>query len=192
MFGPGKSRHRVAPTVGDVYAAGVLDLGIDIDVWPWIWLGAAVLFALVELTFIGGTFVLLPFAASAFVAAILAFYDVAIEVQWTVFVGGGLVLFFVLYRWVRRFLDQSTLPLGVGADRLVGTTGIVTIAVEPGDSARRGRITVEGEVWGALSREDVLIPVGTRVRVTAVVGTRVVVEPDRVNPDSVTDREETP
>jgi membrane protein implicated in regulation of membrane protease activity len=175
-----------------VFAQGVLDLGIDVDVWPWIWLGAAVLFALVELTFIGGTFVLLPFSASAFVAAILAFYDVAIEVQWAVFVGGGLVLFVVLYRWVRRFLDQSVLPLGVGADRLLGTTGIVTVGVEPGDAARRGRISVDGEVWGALSREEHAIPAGTRVRITAVVGTRVVVEPVGVNPDPVNDREETP
>ena len=177
---------------GDVYAAGVLDLGIDTDVWPWVWLGAAVVFALVELTFIGGTFVLLPFSASAFVAAILAFYDVSIEVQWAVFVGGGLAVFAGLYRWVRRFLDQSVLPLGVGADRLVGTIGIVTVDVEPGDVARRGRISIEGEVWGALSREDLAIPAGTRVRITAVVGTRVVVEPVRVNPDTVNDREETP
>jgi membrane protein implicated in regulation of membrane protease activity len=175
-----------------VYATGVLDLGIDTDVWPWVWLGAAVVFALVELTFIGGTFVLLPFAASAFVAAILAFYDVAIEVQWAVFLGGGLAVFAGLYRWVRRFLDQSVLPLGVGADRLVGTIGIVTVDVEPGDVARRGRISVEGEVWGALSREDLAIPAGTRVRITAVVGTRVVVEPVGVNPDPVNDREEAP
>ena len=175
-----------------MYAAGVLDLGIDLDVWPWVWLGVAVLFALVELTFIGGTFVLLPFAASAFVSAILAFYDVAIEVQWAVFVSGGLAVFLALYRWVRRFLDESTLPLGVGADRLVGTTGIVTVAVEPGDVDRRGRITVGGEIWGALSREDLPIPAGTRVRITAVVGTRVVVEPDGVRPDTVSDREETP
>jgi membrane protein implicated in regulation of membrane protease activity len=58
--------------------------------------------------------------------------------------------------------------------------------------ARRGRISVEGEVWGAISREDLAIPAGTRVRITAVVGTRVVVEPVGVNPDPVNDREETP
>ena len=67
-------------------ADGVLDLGIDLDVWPWVWLVLAVLFALVELTFLGGTFVLLPFALSAFVASFLAFYGVAIEVQWAIFV----------------------------------------------------------------------------------------------------------
>ena len=55
----------------------MLDLGIDLDVWPWIWLGTAVVFALVELIFVGGSFIILPFAVSAFVAAILGFYDVA-------------------------------------------------------------------------------------------------------------------
>src|SRR5918994_3910285 len=98
----------------------MLDLGIDVDVWPWIWLSLAVVFALVELTFLGGTFVLLPFAMSAFVAAILAFYDVPIEVQWATFVLGGALIFFLMYRWGSGFLDQNTLPGGGGAGRLVG------------------------------------------------------------------------
>lgn len=160
-----------------VLANGVLDLGIDLEVWPWIWLGLAVVFALVELTFLGGTFVLLPFAASAFVASILAFYDVAIEVQWATFVLGGTLIFFLMYRWVRGFLDQSELPGGVGAGRLVGESGVVTVDIEPGDTNRRGRVAVGSELWGALGKGDERIPVGTRVRVDAVVGTRVVVEP---------------
>lgn len=154
----------------------ILDLGIDLDVWPWVWLGVAVIFALIELTFIGGTFVLLPFAASAFVAAILAFYDVPIEVQWAVFVVGGLGAFFAMYRWVRGFLSQNELPLGVGADRLVGSSGVVTVDIEPGDTTRSGRVAVGGELWGALSKHDDTITAGARVRIAAVLGTRVVVE----------------
>ena len=160
-----------------MFANGVLDLGIDIEVWPWIWLAIAVVFALVELTFLGGTFVLLPYAASAFIAAILAFYDVAIEVQWATFVFGGTLLFFLMYRWVRGFLDDHELPGGVGAGRLVGESGVVTVEIEPQDTSRRGRVTIGAEVWGALSKDDEIVPVGTRVRVAAVVGTRVVVEP---------------
>ncbi len=158
-------------------ANGVLDLGIDLDVWPWIWLGLAVVFALVELTFLGGTFVLLPFALSAFVAAILAFYEVPIEVQWATFVLGGTLIFFLMYRWVRGFLDEHALPGGVGAGRLVGESGVVTVDIEPGDTSRRGRVAVGSELWGALSKDDERLTVGTRVRVAAVVGTRVVVEP---------------
>lgn len=158
-------------------ANGVLDLGIDLNIWPWIWLGLAVVFALVELTFIGGTFVLLPFALSAFVAAILAFYDVPIEVQWATFVLGGTLTFFLLYRWARKFLDDNALPGGVGAGRLVGESGVVTVEIEPGDTSRRGRVAVGSELWGALSKDDEHLPVGARVRIAAVVGTRVVVEP---------------
>ena len=169
---------------------GMLDFGIDVDVWPWIWLCVAVVFALVELTFIGGTFVLLPFAASAFVAALLAFYDVSIEVQWGTFVFGGAGLLFVMLRWARGFLSQSDMPAGVGADRLVGTTGIVTVTVDSTDSARPGRVTVGGEVWGALCRGDETLPVGTKVRIASVIGTRVVVEPIRADDAAGTNTKE--
>lgn len=158
-------------------AAGILDLGLDLDVWPWVWLAVAVVFALVELTFMGGTFVLLPFAASAFVAALLAFYDVAIEVQWAVFVFGGAVLFFLAYRWVRKFLDAHALPVGVGADRLIGLKGYITAAVDPTDTSRRGRVQIEGEVWGAITTDGSTLDVGQSVTVTEVIGTRVVVAP---------------
>ena len=60
----------------------MLDLGIDLNLWPWVWLGVGVFFAVIELTVLAGSFVLLPFAISAFAAALLGFYDVAIEIQW--------------------------------------------------------------------------------------------------------------
>jgi membrane protein implicated in regulation of membrane protease activity len=154
----------------------MLDLGIDLDVWPWIWLTLAVAFALVELSFLGGSFVLLPFAGSAFVASLLAFYDVPVEIQWAVFVFGGGLLFVALYRWARRSLVDE-LPLGVGADRLVGVVGTVLVAISPDDADRHGRVALDGEVWGALTDGAHEIPAGTKVRVLAVRGTRVVVTP---------------
>ncbi len=154
-----------------------MDLGIDLDVWPWVWLIIAVGFALIELTVLGGSFVLLPFAASAFAAAILAHYDVAIEVQWAVFLAGGGLLFFVLARWARGFLKDNELTPGVGADRLVGRPGIVTVDIDPDDTDRRGRVAVDGEVWGALTTLERALPTGMKVRVAAMQGTRVVVEP---------------
>jgi len=155
----------------------VLDLGIDLNVWPWIWLFIAVVFAVVELTLVGGSFIILPWAASAFVAAVLAFYDVAIEIQWTVFVIGGAGLFVLLFRWAQRFMTENTLEPGVGADRLVGLVGLVTTPIEPDDSDRLGRVTIDGEVWGAVCEAPV--PAGTRVRVVSMKGTRVIVTPVR-------------
>ncbi len=157
----------------------MLDFGIDLDVWPWVWLVVAVGFTLIELTVLGGSFILLPFAVSAFLAALLAFYDVAVEVQWAAFVLGGGLAFVGLYWWSRRFMSDNLLPPGVGADRLVGTVGIVTADIDADDTTRRGRVSVDGEVWGAVWDGDRSIPAGARVRITAMQGTRVVVEPVR-------------
>jgi len=155
----------------------VLDLGIDLNVWPWIWLGIAVFFAIVELTVLAGSFVLLPFSVSAFVAALLGFYNVPIELQWLAFVGGGAVLWVVAYRYAKRFGGENELEPGVGADRIVGLEGIVTTTIDPDDSDRRGRVTAHGEIWGAISSDRSVLPVGTHVRIVAVNGTKVTVQP---------------
>jgi membrane protein implicated in regulation of membrane protease activity len=157
--------------------AAPLDLGIDLNVWPWIWLTVAIVFALVELILVGGSFIILPWAASAFVTAILAFYDVRIEVQWAVFVFGGAALFAVMYRWAQRFMREHTMDPGVGADRLVGLTAIVTAPILPDDTQRKGRVTIDGEVWGAITDGAYQIAAGTRVKVLSMKGTRVVVAP---------------
>jgi membrane protein implicated in regulation of membrane protease activity len=153
----------------------VLDLGIDLNVWPWVWLGIAVVFAIIELTVLAGSFVLLPFALSAFAASILGFYEVPIEVQWAVFAIGGAILWAALYRYAQRFVGDNEVAPGVGADRVVGLEGIVTSAIDPEDTDRRGRVTAHGEVWGAISASGVSLPVGTHVRIVEVSGTKVVV-----------------
>lgn len=173
--------------------SAVLDLGIDLDLWPWIWLGVAVVFALVELVVVGGSFIILPWAASAFVAAILAFYDVSIEIQWAVFVFGGAILFALLYRWAQRFMKENTMDPGVGADRLVGLTAIVTSPIVPDDTTRAGRVSIDGETWGAITDGAYRIAEGARVRVLAMKGTRVVVAPlAPQSTDSAQGGEETP
>jgi membrane protein implicated in regulation of membrane protease activity len=162
----------------------VLDLGIDLNLWPWIWLGIAVFFALIELTVLAGSFVLLPFAISALAAALLGFYDIAIEIQWLVFAGGGALLWIVLYRYAKNFAGDNELGPGVGADRLVGLTGIVTSPIDPDDTERRGRVTAHGEVWGATSNDGTALTAGTHVRIVAVSGTKVIVESTDVTPPS--------
>jgi membrane protein implicated in regulation of membrane protease activity len=155
----------------------MLDLGIDLDVWPWVWLSVSVIFAIVELTVLGGSFILLPFAVSAFIASILGFYDVSVEIQWIVFVAGGGLLFLVLYRWVQRFVTDRDLPPGVGADRLVGMVGTVVTDIDPADANRRGRVVIDGEAWGAILTGEAAVREGTRVQVIGMQGTKVVVQP---------------
>ena len=108
---------------------------------------------------------------------LLGFYDVPIEFQWLMFVGGGAILWVVMYRYAKRFAGENELQPGVGADRLVGLEGIVTTTVDPDDTDRRGRVTAHGEIWGAISQDRRVLPVGTHVRVVAVNGTKVIVQP---------------
>ncbi len=154
----------------------MLDLGIDLNFWPWVWLGVAVFFALIELTLLAGSFVLLPFAVSALGAALLGFYDVAIEIQWLVFLGGGGLIWILLYRYLKKFAGDSDLEPGVGAERLIGLTGIVTSAIDPDDTDRRGRITAHGEVWGATSENGQPLAQGTHIQIVSVSGTKVAVQ----------------
>ncbi len=156
--------------------SAVLDLGIDLNLWPWVWLVVGVFFAVIELTVLAGSFVLLPFSVSAFAAALLGFYDVAIEIQWAVFLGGGALIWVLLYRRVMKFAGENELAPGVGADRLVGMTAIVTATIDPDDTERRGRVKVEGEVWSALTSGATKIAEGTRVQILEMHGTRVMVE----------------
>jgi membrane-bound serine protease (ClpP class) len=56
---------------------------------------------------------------------------------------------------------------------MVGETGVAKSVVSP----EGGHVFVHGELWSASSAAE--IPVGTRVRVTAVDGLRITVEPAR-------------
>lgn len=154
----------------------VFDFGIDLDVWPWVWLAMATLFVIVEITALAGTFILLPFAISAFFASIAGFYDAPIEAQWAIFFLGGVALWALFWRYAKRFMAEHSNPEGVGADRLVGMTAIVTSAIDPDDIHRRGRVKVAGEDWGALVVAGGVIESGAKVRIAEMAGTRVVVE----------------
>ena len=157
--------------------AAVLDLGIDLNLWPWVWLIVGVVFVAIELTLLAGAFVLLPFAVSAFAAALLGFYDVAIEIPWAVFIAGGAIIWVLLYRRVMKFAGENELAPGVGADRLVGMSAIVIADIDPDDTDRKGRVKVEGEVWSALTENSGLIRTGTKVQISEIHGTRVMVAP---------------
>lgn len=164
----------------------VLDLGIDLDAWPWIWLSVAVIFALVELTVLAGSFVLLPFAVSAFAASLAGFYDLTVEAQWAIFVFGGAALWIIFWKYAKRFVNANAMPDGVGADRLVGMTAIVTVDIDPDDTERRGRVKVVGEDWGALTEHGRPLRTGAKVEVLSMHGTRVMVAPVSVLDESGT------
>lgn len=145
------------------------------EVWQWIWLAAALIFAVGEMS-TAGSFFLLPFGLGAAGATALAFLDVSLGWQWLTFVGVSGVSFAALRPLARR-LDTNLPNLkGVGADRWTGREGIVLEQI-PGGPAETGRVRIDREEWRAASVEGLAIPAGTLIEVVKVEGTRVVVKP---------------
>ena len=139
------------------------------EVWRWLWTCSAVVFSLAEVFTAG--FFLLPFAIGAAAAAVLAWVDVHILWQWLVFFVGSAVSFVYLRRFVRR-LDDDEQPR-VGAKRLIDAQGRVIERVD--EDAQTGMVRIGGEEWRASAAES--IEVDTRVMVTEIDGTRLVVVP---------------
>lgn len=96
--------------------------------------------------------------------------DVAMRISWSVIIPvvGVTAAFFMVAvgAGVRAQMVKPT----TGDHALIGKTGVVKVAVDP-----MGQILVRGEIWRAKS--DTPIPVGQKVRVVAVKGLTLTVEP---------------
>jgi membrane protein implicated in regulation of membrane protease activity len=150
------------------------------ETWRWIWLGAALFFALGEMAS-PGSFFLAPFAIGAVVAATFAFAELSLVAQWGAFVGVSLASFLALRPLARR-LDASGTTEGVGSRRLIGRVGVVLEDVGPGLT---GFVRIDAEEWRASAQPAHLtLPAGTEVVVSDMEGTRVIVTATDKEPSS--------
>jgi membrane protein implicated in regulation of membrane protease activity len=144
------------------------------DTWRWIFLVSAVVFTLGEIA-VAGTFFLLPFAAGSLVAAIAAFVGLSVAIEWTLFVIVSGLASAVLWPLGRR-LDRRTPRHAIGATRWVGRQAYVTREIPSGHGST-GLVRLDREEWRAESMMGVPIPSGSKVLVSRVDGTRLVVLP---------------
>lgn len=143
----------------------------DPDIWRWLWLGGAVVIGVAEI--FTTTFFFLPFALGALVAAVLAFFGVAVAIQLVVFAAVSVLAFGALRPLARRLNRLPTEP-GVGANRLLGELAVVVEPIAPGEL---GMIRVGGEQWRAEGVGGVAVEAGRQVTIREVRGTRAIVEP---------------
>jgi membrane protein implicated in regulation of membrane protease activity len=148
---------------------------VDADTWRWVWLAVAGACALGELA-VPGTFFVLSFAVGAVLAAIAAFADGSLGLQWVLFVAGSAGALALLVPLGRRLAQQEGDEAQEGATRWVGRVGVVTQEI-PDSPHSTGRVRVERDEWRAETDGPELIPVGAQVEVLAVRGTRLVVAP---------------
>jgi membrane protein implicated in regulation of membrane protease activity len=144
----------------------------DPELWRWIWLVAVGIFSAGE-AILAGSFFLLPFAAGAVVATIVAFSGAGIAAQWLSFTLVSAFGAFLLIP-LRRRLDRAKQQNGVGARRLIDQEAVVTSAIGAGPG-QVGEVLLGRETWRAQSIDQSELSQGTAVRVVEVRGTAVIV-----------------
>lgn len=136
----------------------------------WIWLGAAVLFGIVEAVTAG--MVSIWFVAGALAAFLGSLMGASMGVQLALFVvvsAGALALTRPL---VRKLNAKKIIPTNL--DRVIGTEGRVTETIDNSNSS--GAVYVDGKTWSARSGDGSVIPAGEMVRIEKMEGVKLFVE----------------
>ena len=138
----------------------------------WVWVVVAIGLALVETLGMAGF--LLGAAAAALVSGIVAFLlpGLAWSLQVAIFALLALILTGAYWKFFRRFNERSPQPqLNQRMQQMVGT---VQVASEP-IGAPHARVQIGDTLWEV--RSEHRIEAGTKIRVVAVSGMVLVVEP---------------
>ena len=144
---------------------------MDPEVWRWIWLATAATFIIGEIA--TAAFFLLPFGVGAAAATAVAFAGANATWQWLAFVLVSVAAFAGVRPLARR-MKRGGNPGGVGADRLVGETGVVVTDLSP-DPEHLGTVRIGREEWHAETPDRGHLPAGTSGEVVRIEGTRAVV-----------------
>jgi inner membrane protein len=118
-------------------------------------------------------FFLLPFGVGAAIAGLVSLLGGGTIWQLGVFVVSSLVLFLVSRRFAERVSKEQ--PPGIGADRFIGKECVVLEEINNLDNT--GRVRMGKEEWRAESENSDTIAPDTRVTVTSISGTQLVVRP---------------
>lgn len=147
------------------------------DFWMW-WLAAAVL-AAAEAVVPGAVLIWLGAAALVVGVVVLLIPDIDIAVQFLLFAVTSIAAVLGVRLWARRGGEERSGEdhphLNRRAEQYIGTVHRLETAIVSG----HGRARVDDGTW-SVSGPD--LPAGSEVRVVAVRGAILVVEPERVEP----------
>ncbi|WP_409968271.1 NfeD family protein [Bengtsoniella intestinalis] len=127
----------------------------------WLWLGAVILFAVVEAMVTG--LVAIWFVVGAVLAFVVSLFGVSATAQLTVFVLGSGIALIATRPLVKKWRTKDVIPTNV--DRLIGMTGAVTEILTP-----VGTVYIDGKTWTARSMDHTDIDEGEQVRVCSIEG----------------------
>lgn len=132
------------------------------------WIALSIIFLIGEL--LTGGFYLLSIGLGAIAAAILNYFQYSIAIQIAAFILIT-VAFIVISRPLYKKLNRNTVDKKSNTERLIGLKAKVT---EDIGSHKIGNINVKGEVWKAVSDEE--ISEGEEVEITGIEGVKLKVK----------------
>lgn len=149
---------------------------MDTETVAVIFVVAAVVLCALEIVAPG--LVLLPFGLGAGVAAIAGFLGATAPWQLFVFLVAS-AGFFLALRPLSRRLNAQEHSAGIGAERLIGVSGVVLEDIAAGET---GLVRIDREEWRAEAASGHPLPRGLEITVVELRGTRVVVTPENAGP----------
>lgn len=135
----------------------------------WVWLGAIVVFGVVELITEGMVSIWL--IAGALAALGVSMLELPVSVQVLAFVIVSAIALAASRPLVKRFMERPAIPTNV--DRVIG---MVAQVVEPVDNEKAsGAVYVDGKTWTARSENGCSIPAGAQVKIQRIDGVKLMV-----------------
>ena len=135
------------------------------------WLGAAVIFVVIEIITMGLTTIW--FAGGALVGAVMAAFSLPLWSQIIAFVIVSVILLILTRPWALKYLNSRTVR--TNADSLIGQTALVKETINNMES--KGLVQLNGQDWTARSFEaGEIIPEGSEVIVKEIRGVKLIVE----------------
>ena len=136
----------------------------------YLWFAVAAVLMIIEIATLGLTTIW--FAAGALVAGFLHMAGLGIWVQVTAFIVVALLLLFITRPLASKYLNSQTKKTNV--DSLIGEICLTTAAID--NLKGEGQVVVRGQEWTARYVDGSLIEEGSKVRIAAISGVKLMVE----------------
>ena len=135
------------------------------------WLVAAVFFLIVEAMIPG--LVSIWFGIGAFAALIASALGAQLWLQIAAFLAVSGIALLATRPLAKKYLDKK--HEATNADMVIGKTGIVTEEID--NLNAKGAVSCQGKVWTARSLDEKVLAEGTKIKVHAIEGVKLIVIP---------------
>jgi membrane protein implicated in regulation of membrane protease activity len=111
------------------------------------------------------------FAAGALLAFVVSLFYDNLFLELILFLITSLALLYFIRPWILRYFNPKKATESY--EGVIGKNGLVNTKID--NSNKTGKVTVDGQEWSARSLEGSIIEEGSKVRIQAITGAKLVV-----------------